>query len=383
MNTTEPLEPGTVLFAETSDGMYHPRHYFLMACALHDAGMPAAVLAQPHPREHPEGPVPGIPLPRVAGRLSRMLSGPRVVLRIRRLKPAVVQINNLDLLPWGVLARYLLRIPVVYDSNDDYPTYMLLKDWLPRWLRPILARIVGIAEPALASRLDAVTTADAGTAVKFHGRVRRLTTVYNFPKREIAERARPATPEYDVTYPGTLHWYYREHMIETARLLEEDGVSARWCIAARGLFDDLRDDLERRLGEEGLRDRFTLKYDLPFTEVPDLVARSRIGFIPLPDEPKYRKNIPRKLFEFLAQGLPVVASDLPPIRDLVGDEGCCLLVRPGDNRGYADAVGRLLRDEDLRVAMGTRGRALILERFNAEAAVAEYVTTMKELAGGR
>ena len=382
MSALVPLPPGSVLTADSSDGMYHPRQYFLMACSLHEAGLPVTVLAQPHPTDHPEGPVPGIALPRTSGRLSRMLSGLRVVSRIRTLRPAVVQINTLELLPWGVLARYLLRIPVTYDSNDDYPSYMLLKSWLPAWLRPILARIVGFAEPALASRLDAVFTADEGTAEKFRGRARRVIVLYNFPSRELAKARPMPAPEYDVTYPGTLHSYYREPMIETSRLLTEAGIDATWCIAARGLEDDERRQLEERLRASGVREQFTLKYDLPFTSVPDLVARSRIGFIPLPDEPKYRKNIPRKLFEFLAQGLPVVASDLPPIRRLVGEEDCCILVPPGDNRAYAEAVGSLLQNEPLRHEMGERGRRLILDRFNAENAVAEYVATMKELTGG-
>jgi glycosyltransferase involved in cell wall biosynthesis len=69
-----------------------------------------------------------------------------------------------------------------------------------------------------------------------------------------------------------------------------------------------------------------------------LLGASRFGLIPLPDEPKFHRNIPMKLFEVLAAGKPAVVSDLPPIRDLVEAADCCVFVPAGDKRGYASAI---------------------------------------------
>jgi glycosyltransferase involved in cell wall biosynthesis len=63
----------------------------------------------------------------------------------------------------------------------------------------------------------------------------------------------------------------------------------------------------------------------------------------------------QKLFEFMALGLPVVLSDLPPSRPFVGDGRSAIMVAPGDHGAYADAIIRLLRSPRLREEIG-RGR---------------------------
>lgn len=374
-----------IVFVTSSPAPYHPRHYYLMACALAEAGLPVVAMAQPHLGEHPAGPVPVVELPRHGGRFSRMVSGPRILWRLARMRPGLIQVNCLDLLPWAVLARFLLRVPVTYDSNEDYSAYMLIKEWVPPWARPVLARTVAWVEPALASRLDAVSTADEGTAARFRSCASELSVVYNFPRRELAAASgdQPKAPAIDVMYHGTLHSYYRDHIIEAARRLSERGLSVRWCLAVRDADLAEQEDLERRLRAAGVRDHFTLHFNLPFTLMPQLVAGARVGFIPLPDEQKYHVNLPRKLFEFLAAGVPAVVSDLPPIRALVGASRSCVLVTPGDDDGYANALEGLLREPERAAELGERGRQLIFDRLNAQSAVAPYVELMRRLHASR
>jgi phosphatidylinositol alpha-mannosyltransferase len=69
------------------------------------------------------------------------------------------------------------------------------------------------------------------------------------------------------------------------------------------------------------------------------------------------------LAEALAQGTPVVASDIPGYRAVMTEDGG-LLVPPGDVDALADAVIRLLGDEERRRAYGADGHRLVLERFS-------------------
>ena len=113
--------------------------------------------------------------------------------------------------------------------------------------------------------------------------------------------------------------------------------------------------------------------------MPDLLSRTRIGFIPLPDVEKFRRNIPRKLFEFMSVGRPAVVSDLPPSRRLVEGTGSVILARAGDPMAYADGLETLLRDPEKADEMGRRGRALIIERLNAEVEMRPYVSLCEDL----
>jgi phosphatidyl-myo-inositol alpha-mannosyltransferase len=69
------------------------------------------------------------------------------------------------------------------------------------------------------------------------------------------------------------------------------------------------------------------------------------------------------LVEAFATATPVVASDIPGFADVV-TEDAAVLVPPGDEQALADAVCDLLADEDRRVEMGRKARALAEERYS-------------------
>ncbi|MGH2804725.1 MAG: glycosyltransferase, partial [Thermoleophilaceae bacterium] len=95
---------------------------------------------------------------------------------------------------------------------------------------------------------------------------------------------------------------------------------------------------------------------LPHELVPLALARAEIGLAPYAaDAPDYFS--PLKLFEYLAAGLAVVAADLPGVTAVI-DTDSALLVKPGDARGLAVAVGRLAARDDLRRELGQAGRRL-------------------------
>ncbi len=69
-----------------------------------------------------------------------------------------------------------------------------------------------------------------------------------------------------------------------------------------------------------------------------------------------RGESPMKLFEYLAAGRPMVASDLPPLREVLTHERNALLVPPGDPEALAGAVHRLLGDPALSARLAAQGR---------------------------
>jgi hypothetical protein len=373
---------GPIVLVATGGSVYHPRHYHLLAAGLFRAGLPVVVTGRPvHGRPEPAGVVPVNLLPlRADHRVLRFLSAPAALRHVGKLNPSLIQINSIDLLPWAVLARRLFAVPVIYDANEDYASYMLIKEWVPRPLRRPLSRVVGVLEPWLAAQLDAVVVADPSTRARFRQGTRPVMLVYNFPELAFGEGTHAGEPAFDITHHGSLPSYTLRNVIATALELQERGSQPRWRLVVRSRDRAHEQHLRERLAAANLSAAFDVEFNLPFGHMPGVVANTRVGFIPLPDEQKFRHNIPRKLFEFMALGRPVVASDLPPIRALVGDAGCCLLVRPGDAAGYADAIQALLDDPARAAEMGRRGRELILERMHAEDELQPYIALCEGLA---
>ena len=130
------------------------------------------------------------------------------------------------------------------------------------------------------------------------------------------------------------------------------------------------------------------RVDLPGVDV-ESVAWSRdaeaqrlrecaIGIMPLPDAPWERGKCGYKLVQYMACGLPVVASPVGANVDIVaGREGGLLA---GDDAGWTDALRTLLDDPALRHRLGARGRAEVEREYSVQAQVDRVATLLREAA---
>ncbi|HLT96754.1 MAG TPA: glycosyltransferase, partial [Acidimicrobiia bacterium] len=87
------------------------------------------------------------------------------------------------------------------------------------------------------------------------------------------------------------------------------------------------------------------------------------------------------LIEALALGLPIVASDIPPVREVVGDDPVADLVPPRDAAALAETVAALLDEPDRRRRYAEAGRDRFRRMFLAEHATARLVDLLDEVAG--
>ena len=87
------------------------------------------------------------------------------------------------------------------------------------------------------------------------------------------------------------------------------------------------------------------------------------------------------LLEAMACGCPVVATDTPGMRDYVDDGTTGLLVPPGDQQRFAEALTSLLSDPDQCREMGLRAREQVELRFNTVAQAGMLADLLREAAG--
>jgi glycosyltransferase involved in cell wall biosynthesis len=80
-----------------------------------------------------------------------------------------------------------------------------------------------------------------------------------------------------------------------------------------------------------------------------------------------RDGIPNVLLEAMAMRLPVVSTNVSGIPEVIEDQETGLLVQPQDPDALADAIGRLLRDADLRARFGNAGQHTLRRMFSHDA----------------
>jgi glycosyltransferase involved in cell wall biosynthesis len=308
-----------------------------------------------------------VALAKPSGRIGQLRNIPTVLQLLLRQRADLYHFQDPELLPVALLLKLIFRKRVVFDSYEDFAAMALTMRGMPRAMRPIVAALVGSLQRLAALCLDGVMTADAGTLrrVARVGRSRKLT-FYNFPNLEVFPPPQSgATKDFDVVYRGGLSeragtWV----LLEAMRLLAARGQNTRLLLI--GYCDD--GEVERSLRERvtalGLSAQVEIMGRIRHNEMAQALGRARIGICPLQDIPKFRVNIPVKVFEYWACGLPVVASDLPPIRPFFKNVHGGILFPPSDAEGLAKSVGWLLSHPTTAARMGEHGRAAVVERFN-------------------
>ncbi len=332
--------------------------------ALAEAGHQVTLIA-PHDRDEQAGKVVIHAVAKAGCRASRMLLGPwRVYRRALRERADAYHFHDPELIPVGLLLRARGKA-VVYDLHEDVPRDILGKDYLPKLLRrPLsvaadgLERIAGV----LFSGLIAATPAIARRFSRLNG---KLTVVQNFPlRREFAIHAVPSWDQRSasVAYAGCLtrDRGVRE-MVEAINLVSSR-CNATLKLAGEFWPADLQGRVRalpgwRRVAELGL---------LPRSKVGELLATARAGLLVFHPDPNNVQAQPNKLFEYMAAGIPVIASNFPLWKEIVAETGCGLLVNPLKPPEIAEAIEYVLTHPAEAERMGCRGREAVEKTFNWE-----------------
>lgn len=171
---------------------------------------------------------------------------------------------------------------------------------------------------------------------------------------------------------GTLHEVKGQaHLVDACRRLAERGVDFTCRIIGDG---PDRTSLAARIETAGLGDRVILTGRMTSDAVARELGDADVLVAPsVPTRGGKREGIPVVLMEAMATGLPVVASRLSGIPELVTDGKDGLLVAPGDDAAIADALERLANDRSLRRRLGRAGRETVDRAFDVDRSAAELV----------
>lgn len=152
-----------------------------------------------------------------------------------------------------------------------------------------------------------------------------------------------------------------EYFVEAARFVLENFPDTKFLMVGDG---SLRKDLENKISALGLKDKFVV------TGWRDDVRRmlSACDILVLPS---LNEAVGIVLIEAQAEGVPVVASNVGGIPEIIKDRETGLLVRPADPEELARAVNSLLADDKKRSEMALAGRNWVKGRFEAHAMARE------------
>jgi len=161
-----------------------------------------------------------------------------------------------------------------------------------------------------------------------------------------------------VVYVGEMSgWHGADMLLDIAERLEEE---VKFLLLGKQL-EKLKGDAEAR----GVADKFVFVGFVRHEEMPEFISAADVGIAPYKPSEEMKKHgfyfSPIKIFEYMACGKAIVASDLEIIRDIISANRCGLLAEPGNAEDFTSKIEVLLRDENMRERIGKNGKKAVLK----------------------
>lgn len=167
------------------------------------------------------------------------------------------------------------------------------------------------------------------------------------------DSVQPTGETFDILYIGSLlHNRGVGTLIRAAKGLPDTLVTI--VGGTEPELSECKDDAAR-LGVENVR----FIGQVPPSEVPGYVSRARVTVLPMSGKETHTRYhaSPMKLFEYMAGGTAIVASDLPSLREVVTHGKTAHLVDPDDHAALAAGISRVLGDPEYAAALSQAARA--------------------------
>lgn len=327
--------------------------------SLAQEGYPVSLVV-PHQQDELQQGVLICAVPVAKNRLNRMFGVAWAVYkRALAEKGDIYHFHDPELIPVGLLLQ-LQGKKVVYDVHEDVPTDILSKDWIPKWLRGLVALGMGLLERLAGSIFSGIVAVTEPIASRFP--THKTILLQNFPHpQEIASlqnlpyQTRPAQALYTGSITRVRGLF---EMLEAMQRLPN--TELRLKLIGNFAPQTLEAEAAQHPG-------FSRIDYLGYKNRPDtlaLLSSSRIGLSVLHPIPSFLVSQPTKLYEYMMAGIPFVASDFPLWRASIGHNNCGLFVNPLNPDAIAQAIQWLLDHPLEAEAMGQRGRQLVAERLN-------------------
>src|SRR5437588_54293 len=311
------------------------------------------------------------PVPGTLLRPYAILQMLKLVAFIRRERFSVVHTNDLYSNLFAIPAAWLARVPVIVSSRRDLARWW----WYTPVRRKILRRVQDLSTRILVNS-EAVRQE---LLVRDSFAAERIHVVYNGID---TEKFTQVSPDRERLFPGisanhkliimvsNMHTAMKGHgdLIEAAQTVRVTCPEARIILAGDG---EMRQFFEDQVKAAGLREMFVFLGHR--SDIPALLACCDIGVLASRSE-----GLPNAVLEYMAAGLPVVATAVGGVPEIIEDEVNGLLIPPENPAALAAAILRLLKDERLCKTLGKAARERTLSQFNFASVIANLRQLYKD-----
>ena len=293
-----------------------------------------------------------------------------------------------QLLPLALFFRLLYRVKIIYDVHEHLPEMIRDFSTRPRKVAALLAAFFSQVDISLARCADAVLVTTGLLESRYARIDSRVVAIYNYPRTDLFDGTHKPPEALRRRYASSRIVLYHGQigrmrniplLIEAVKVVAQRVKDLKLLLMGPVYGNSYRAQLLKLMRDKHVHELVELLDPVPHQQVPDYIALSQVGLVVLPPLSVFTKNIPIKLFEYMACAVPVVGGRLPPIERFVRAANCGILVDPTDSKEIAEAIVRLLEHPGEAKAMGLRGQRAVQIEYNWSRMESRLLAVYREL----
>jgi len=322
-------------------------------------------------------------------RLERPLIWLRIIKIIYKLKPDILHFHDPELLSILPVVRMLNRkkLKIVYDVHEYLLESIKDKFWIPIYLRKITALFVSHFEFFLGQLVDGQVFV-VKEQIKYYTQWKtKKIVLHNYPdldnfKIDFKRNNNP-DKRFKIVHIGSL--YQRRGIMTMAKALRhllKDGYDIHLVLG--GVFESqlFYDRLKDFIQKNKLGSNIDILGWVDYSKINEqLAGADAVWLAHYPSLQHSQQSISTKQLEAMLASLPVICSNIPSLTRFVDEAVCGISVPAKDPVAHAEAIKKLYHNPWEARKMGSRGRQLILTKYNWQNEVRQlddfYATLLK------
>ena len=243
---------------------------------------------------------------------------------------------------------------VVYDSHENVPAQILSKPYLNSAMRKIVAYIFTMLERQYVRYCVAVVSVTENNAKRFSRIHDAVFLVRNFPILASFDEVSFDEKEMTFMYAGG---------VTKIRGIKELAAAASISRTEIVFFGPWESD---EIMIENQNEFTTFHGSVEQKKLFCVMEKASVGFVILHKVPNYLDSYPVKLFEYMASGMAVIASDIPMWKEIIEKHKCGICVDPRNIQEIIDAITYMKMHPQEVKEMGRNGRRAVFSYYNWE-----------------
>ncbi|CAM4104512.1 glycosyltransferase family 4 protein [Listeria booriae] len=253
---------------------------------------------------------------------------------------------------------------IIYDMHENFPAMLRTKEWIPALARKPLSKVLASKEKKWMPACDAVIFAETSYKKHYEQVDVQKVDILNLPTWQEEMRA-TKEERFTFVYVGDI---VRDRgvfdMLALVRTLKDRGHSAVQLKLIGPMQPQVEQEVTEYIRKYGLEDTVITYGRIPYTEIWQQYASAHVGLCLLHPIPNYMHSLATKLFEYMAAGLPILATDIPDWKALLETTDTGLTANVWNAEEVAEQAEKLMRDPALRQHFALRGRKAFETMYN-------------------